>query len=566
MLLKREGETDVRSEFANARSAQKEPNDAPTLTSRLKANQSVIFFKTVTVTVIALMAVFVLSTVFSSSYYKNNWRKTINRGNYPITYMKNDGLYVKPKGKNANQLSAFVNNKKQPFKAVEDPNGKHTYFLENFDESKNVGVLFVTKNNKDKTMIAYNVSPAILPDSEGKGAAFLQNYDRETKTGGLCIYTTSGRTVKVDSDVFENEYAYSKDGKYLVYLKNSGNDEKDLMLYDGKEKTCVDSKVAQIVSVFNDRRVMYFKNIHEDNLGSELYGWDKKEGSKKIADGVYTGYLVKDDNSGVISFLTGKIEQHVFTLNLFSPMKGRTIVDTNVSAVFDSDLVHQNFVYAKNKTEKNAMGQLYIKFGNRDSQKVASAIYNQSQVLCSDDFKTVAYFENYDIQNKSGVLCKKQFNDSKMVNREKIDENVSEFGFSRDGKVCSYLKNLDEKRNGELYCYKSGKSVYIGKNVQNYNSKLTMSGKKLFYLENYDVEHSGGNLYVANIANDIATAKIDEKVFNNFYFRGDDSILYFKNYHENTQKGELKLYTNKKAESIDSGVSSILFEYSKKYE
>ena len=523
MILNREGETEVKSDFVSQSSTCRE--------STIKTNRSIIFFKLLTVAAISLVAIFVLFTVFSSSYYKNDWRKTVDRGNFPIVYMKDDGLFAKPKNQNANKLSAFVNDEKSLVKSVEEPHGKHIYFLENFDESKDVGALFVSNNNKDKTMIAYNVSPAIVSDSQGKGAAYLQNYNNDSNTGELCLYSISGAIVKVDSKVSENEYQYSQDGKYLLYLKNNENGEKDLMLYNGKEKICVDSNVMKIVSVFNDMSVMYFKNNPVNNLDSELYGWDKEDGTKKIADDVYMGYLEKNEDLGAVSFLTGKTEQHIFTLNMFSEEKGRSVVDTNVSAVFDTDLTHQNFLYAKNKTEKNAMGELYIKFGSKTPQKVSASIYNQSQVLCSDDFKTVVYIENYDIQNKSGVLCKKQFNDGKIISREKIDENASEFALSRDGKVCSYLKNLDQKRNGELYCYKDGKCVYVSKNVQNYNHKLMMSGKKLYYLKNYDVENSGGDLYVANITGSVVPVKIDENVLNNFYFRGDDSILYLKDYH-----------------------------------
>ena len=70
-------------------------------------------------------------------------------------------------------------------------------------------------------------------------------------------------------------------------------------------------------------------------------------------------------------------------------------------------------------------------------------------------------------------------------------------------------------------------------------------------------------MYVADTRTAEEAKKIDENVYNNFYFREDGSIVYFRNYNPVLQRGELMQYKNNKAEYIDNEVKTLLFEYSK---
>ncbi len=520
--------------------------------------------KLITVGVIVCIAACVLTFVFSSTLFQKSSEKVVNRASFPLLYTKEDGLYIKRGAKKAKQISEFVSHNKSAVKATESANGQYVYFLENYEEKTNTGALFVLAKKADKTMISYNVSPAICMNKKGNSAAFLKDYSVENRTGTLSLYTPADKLIKVDTEVGDNEYTFSENGKYLLYLKTTSLNQKDLILYDGHEKVYIDHDVKQIISVSNDMEVLYYKNVSTATNNCELYFWSQENGMTKVADDVYMGYLEKSADLSTIAFLTGKTEQRVFTLNLFSQKTGRLIVDTNVSSVFKSDVIHKRFLYTKNKNEKNAMGELYVKWGGKNPQKITDAVYNQNQVLCSDDFQTVAYLEEYDNEDKSGVLCRQTIKKGEPQEKENIDKTVGEFLLSKDGSVCAYLKSVDKKQNGDLYYYKEGKRIHVDNGVQNYNFKL-VDNNRIYYLKNYSIERSGGDLYAVDFEKQMVTKKLDENVWNSFYFRGDDSILYFKNYNETTQRGELMFYRKKQPERVDVGVSNLLFEYSKKY-
>ena len=336
------------------------------------------------------------------------------------------------------------------------------------------------------------------------------------------------------------------------------------MLFDGKEIHSIDSGIRKMIGVSDLKEVYYLKGGAEDaTYECELYQNSPEKGNIRIAENVYIGYIVPDDTLERIAFLTGKSEQRVFTLNTYDRYSGKQVLDTNVSTVFASDIENGLYVYSKNKTSQNAMGELYILNSQQGATLITDTIYNQSQVAVSDDFNTIAFIEEYDVQSKMGTLSKMIFENGKQKSKEVIDRQVSAFSLSGSGDISAYVKNMDSMRNGELYYHKKGKSVFVAKDVHIFNYKLLPEGDKLYYLSRYSVEDGSGTLYVVDTRTADEAKKIDENVYNNFYFRGDGSIVYFRNYNPVLQRGELMQYKNNKSEYIDNEVKTLLFEYSK---
>ncbi len=521
-------------------------------------------------TVIAFIAVILVLVclLFFIFLPSNENGNMIDRSSYPLIYWKEEGLYSKlPDQTETTELSSYVNSIGAG-KVVQAEEGKTIYFLENYDETKNNGTLFQSENGKDKTMIAYNVASSLICSRSGAKVAYLENYTYHEETdqqmGELYLYGTDTGAVKVDEDVLIDEYLFSPDENYLIYLKSDGAGGNQLMLFDGANSQSVDTNVRKMIGISDQKQIYYLKGgADEATYECELYQNTSEKGNIRIAENVYVGYVVPDETFEKIAFLTGKAEQRVFTLSTYEEPEGKKVLDTNVNTVFAADVADDLYLYSKNKTAQNAMGELYLLNGQHDPVLIADMIYNQSQVAVSEDFQTVAFMEEYDVQSKMGTLSKIEFENGRQKSKEVIDRQVSAFSLSADGEVTAYVKNMDSMRNGELYYYKNKNSVFVAKDVHIFNYKLLSGGDWLYYLSNYSVEDGSGNLYVADIRTSEEAKKIDENVYNNFYFRGDGSIVYFRNYNPVLQRGELVQYKNNKVEYIDNEVKTLLFEYSK---
>lgn len=488
---------------------------------------------------IIFVLIFVLVTfAMNMGLFYPKYESVLNTVNFPVVYSKDNTLCIAPLGKKANALSDFLTAGEGvlPVVSIAD-SGNAVCFFENYDDKTQTGSLFVTYDGKEKIPVSGKAYKTVYMTQDGAMLLYAENADLNTGSGKLVLWKKNGKKEEISTKVKLKGFGMDKEKGHIFYIEYAdGSDSGDLYVKKGAAEK-IDSDVFAITHIPDGNSVMYTKHTGEYDYA--LYYWKTSQEAQKIDDamldfkasGISTESFVWCSRGGELSvYNKGKINA----------------LDTAASNILRSDPTRGSVLYTKNFSPETYEYDVNLIYKGGETEKVASSEGNMLGVATSVDFKTTAYIENNNLYIKEkGWRAEKE--------PVLVAENVSSFELSLNGKALAYVSD------GVLYL-KFGSAVgMVSENVAAY--RFTPNGGGLCYLANYNETKRSGNLFIRNAAKPQSeSVKIDSDVMYAFHARNEKTVVYIRNYNNETGEGELCVSRNGKVSKIDTGKIKILCE------
>lgn len=403
------------------------------------------------------------------------------------------------------------------------------------------------KNESDATKLAKgeSISNVLYANDTNRYVLFQ-------KDGALYLYDSKNKdaTSKIADDI--SSYRFSEDDKYVIMLDKDAN----LRIYNFKETEKVDSDVAEILAVKDDKIV--YEKEHKIYVRSIN---PKKDDRKKVTETYDSSIRFSEDAKNIL-YINSDKELYKYSV---SKDKEEKIAKDVINYYCDTKSCDKLFYIENNDTKS-----IYF-YEGKDAKRVAKDIYNVNAVSADGkkvvystlkdgeytlyyqmvgkeevkiegrltSIRTVKIFEDkeiYYINGKNEVKYVK-INGAKLGDVKKLGEDVTGYLYLyKNG--YSFVADVDKNSNGTLYLASNGKTKKIDKDVNSFMITVGKDGKNIYYMKDYN---TSGNLYVTDGGKG---KKIADDVFTFEYIK-DDLIYYIKDYVSKKSKGDLYRYTGK---------------------
>lgn len=312
-----------------------------------------------------------------------------------------------------------------------------------------------------------------VDEGEGSYATTLYLYNVKT-----------GKSEKIDTDVYAGSIALSPSGKAVAYLKDyeSSTDNTLYVASVGKDSVKVDKDGCYPVLISDNA-----KNFYYINTDSKLYYYNGKD-SKKIETGVSSTFYANSTVSEIMFNKNGKT--YYYNPKLEEPVKVAGSAMSSWCAPGDQSMAvstYNGYGCIIGKTSLKDMvfvadGYLYwLNKKGTEAVKMVSSSYLTYQL--SEDGHSLLYINGGDLYKIS------KFNDEMKATELYDDEYLNYFIASADlSKI--YVVTEDD----ELYYYKSAKKLEkISMDFEyNYdNIAFNEALGKIFYIEDDDLYSAG---------------------------------------------------------------------------
>lgn len=495
----------------------------------------------------------------------------VDRSKYPISYVKDDTLYIKPVSGATTQVSAALSTaggmQSYDNTVKQSKNGKTVAFLENYDSSSFSGTLFVSYDGRTKQQIAENAVQGFMLSDDGKTILYMTDVDPQTATGKLWYFRQGIEAQLVADITYYNSYKLSANGKYVSFLDGIDSNTAMGALYVanvGKPRVQLDESAGYVFKVSDNGNVLYSKNYDEMTYTCDLYRASEGREPELISSGVNESYTMTSNFSDKVAFLTIP-QTNVFDFSISIPGRAAEPIMSNIAGFFKVDIENENFLLAQmpegaDQTTTNP--SMLLKKKGKEPVSIAANLLSPQHAAASYDMNTIYYLADYDQTTNTGSLHKWTSSLFGGVKDEVIASEVYAFVATPDAKTIAYLTNVDMTTGiGTLSAYHNGATKQIAESIYAGAFTLSNNGKSILFVGDMDTQTYLGTLYSVSTTGSSEPTQIDTGVYAQIYSRSDKNAIYQKNIDETTGAAELYIWKGSGTpEMIDSGVTAVLFE------
>jgi len=436
---------------------------------------------------------FILGTLFNFVW------PFLSQAKNPVFYVKADGLYVLPEGK---EKSFKIADSIDENDVQQSPNGKKACFL---DDNQNLYIRDIAENKENKFIDENVFSYTLINNNE---IVYLKNEQ---------MWLYDGKENKeLDSNV--NSFDVSNDTKKVIYIKNDGNYYIiGLQNGDAPEQYTIDSG-ANVISNKGEYKKFVFiegNNVYLKEDGKEIVTIAENVDSAFVL-GKSFYYFKGNDNEKVLYKLGKKGEEEVSNVieNELTSWSGKGIA----------------LLQSKND-------EVYVL---REGQVPYLTVNLQNVITrpqISNDGKNLYVLTNNGIENQSNLVKYKIGND-KLYGEKKVLENAEIYTYWLNNNKIFISTGTAEQQG--LGVYKSGKYKEITK------SGYLLGDLKngIYYIDESGAETTLNKYYMGSVK------KIDTQIVNYGFF--GENLFYTKNQ-------DLYWSKNDKSKKIDTGVEHFVF-------
>ena len=372
--------------------------------------------------------------------------------------------------------------------------------------------------------------------------------------GGLYIQTVDGEKDKIDSDV-TRVYKTGDNFESIYYFK-----DKELYVKKAEsEKVKVGADILDVVLICEDGGVYYTKENEIKGSGTLMdYIVDPDglaEKDEELADNYYY-HDYKARNEALNRIWTREVleKTEIQTVDSLYYFNGET-----------SDLVNDSFVESRAVSEE--AGALIIKsFDNININKVSITDFvnelnkkekfreriENGETIYKSDFQEYDYFDEFSkmilgaMRSDATTYVVK---DGKLI-EIKTDSASTCFAINESADTVYYIDKFDDEKGfGELRTVKIADGAVISNEPYDSDvcSAKLISDNKIIYFK--DVKDEKGDLYLNK-------QLIEYDVSGNYFISDDgEDIFYITDYNDNEQVGTLNVYSNGEKKKIAENVS-----------
>lgn len=519
---------------------------------------------------IALIILAVGLFIYYSGILAPKYDIPVDRSKNAVMYVKDDTLYAKPLKGESVSLSANLNSGEDSENLyyttstmLQSEDGKVTYFLEDFNTESYSGNLCVTYDNKTKKQIDTGVMQNFVISKDGKYVMYLKDADPMTGIGPLYVYKKGDdKPFSVAQKALVGTFMFGDNSKEVAYLDNVNEETEAGELYYNNLKgksIKIDSDVTYGRKMSNKSEIIYLKNTDPNTYTSDLCYWKNGKDPIVIGSGINNSYVMTSAFSANTSYV--EVVDNSFNLHFYRSGKDKsTLIMNDIMGFFELDVENQNFLIAKASDETAQNPDMYLKKGMQKPKLITTNLYSPSHGRSSLNYSTIAYISDFNQETGTGSLYIQKFLFGIKLSPKKIADNVSSFNMTSDGKTISYMTEMSEQQTASLYVYKNGKSIHIADNIPYGGSLVSDNGKAIYYLANFDQNTYSADLFVRMLTGSGKIIQIDDHVYAQFYSRNEKNVVYFKNYDVNINIGDLYLWNGNKSEIINEKVNAVMFE------
>lgn len=525
------------------------------------------------------------------------FKKSENKANIPFVYVKDNEILVKGTKLERPVVATdtLYDDKKSDYYWI----GSYTFLSEDGSKmffpdkiykdsssSEEKYNLYYKNANKEKqsmkdaddkgVRLASNISGYIYAPKSGNYVAYMKNKGDSEKS--LYVHNLK-EEVLIDKDITSAYVYFSKDEKYIYYLnyEDAKDYEKGGDLYikelDSKnEKEKVDSNVYQIVKTSDDlSKIYYLKSYDETTDTFNLYLKEKGKVKEKILSQISSEVFVGSKGNIIYkkkdSKETNKSEGDLYVMT----KDGEKKIDSGeIAYIIKTDEACENVVYAKSgqkgATDNDGLGEqnsnestedIYLANVKGTPTKLfeTNAGEDESEYgmyAINFDLSVVYYLKNY--KDQKGEMWFLRLNNGQIQKNYILDNDVRNIRMSEEGDIVLFNKDCRDDI-ADLYQIINGRTERIAFDVYDNAVAISKDGKNVVCLEDYNTKKGLGRL---SIIRSFKKEVIEDDV-RDFYYRGDDNVLYMTNYNNDRKFGELWYkYGNKKAEMVDDDVTAVI--------
>lgn len=388
---------------------------------------------------------------------------------------------------------------------------------------------------KEKVKIAEDVKNFLISDN-GKGIAYISDYDYEYRSGDLYLYDAGKKkSEKVDSDVFGHIYHLSPNGKSIAYMKDFDFDHMEFTSFikiDNKSPEKLGNNHIPF-AIADKGKYLYFGKLKDDDDIADFYvkrGKDEVRLRSNIDLNYFDAFfnvdysqiIINDDGRAYLS-INGNETVSIGRYELYSPLgqhiSHRSWLNRQLKVYSIADL--SNTVYY------NDSDALIIFDKSGESMTIERR--NMQADVGSDAIVFI---------DQRSRLVKKSLKD---LNKEEqiLADDVSHFVMSADGSKIYYLDFYDD-----LFFIKgTSKPKKVAGDVERSTLQLSQDGNTAVYLSDY--RRNAGTLYTSKnggkperIADDVYSLILAPE---GLYYSKDYDSGYFDVYISTNYKKSEKL-------------------------
>lgn len=535
------------------------------LKSFLSKNKLIILMSAIS-TVLVLIVIVGIFTIGSKV-------SKVNKGKYPIIYVKEDQFYIKENKDEKQKLSDTIVLKSNYINYEEyigsSPSGKIIYFIEEYNEEKDIGELYIKEKGKEKQKIASDVNGDWVSISEdGSKILFLQDYNHEKYVGELYLYTKGKEKEKIASDVCAN-FCITPDGNKMTFIQNFSLDKFFGELYYKeikKDKVKIDSEVNFLQYLSKDgNSIAYLKEYGEKYYSlANLYIKEKDKDPERIAYDVNIDSFITNNDGNQMAFIAN-YQEDKFCGDLYIKVLEEDLekekVDSDVTEIINNNYsIYNNLMddltVFYNKQYDTSETDLYVKKLGKEKEKLLNNSEDIFSFKHSNEGNAIAYIKDFDMDEMQGSLYIQKYEKGKWKDKEKISGEAHNFDMSDNGKRLLYLIDYI-KNKGDLYLFEEEKEpIKISSDV-NGVFRINETGNKVLFFTDY--KNFKGNLWSFTVGQEKQKISSDIYTYETYDF---DKVFYLKDYNEDKFVGDLYLKDGEnQPERIDGDVTQIINLY-----
>lgn len=455
--------------------------------------------------------------------------------------------------------------------------GKVTYFFENYDPSSDSGTLCFVQNGKAKKTVRISdiVHNSIVMTENGEQVLFLKSADENGGMGALYYWKKGMKEPhKLTTDIDKGTFQFSKKGDWAMYLQNLNRGEMSGDLYAQnlkklkEEKQKIDSDVCYLYGSDKDGKAhIYAKGYDPTDKSFDVYSINKKGHTIRLGERTTKApWVRKKQNSLYILGMDDdgkKNTNNLYSVDIHTGKKEK--IDSGVNSIFMMSKDEKTLIYDKVYDSKPAIADYYGYVKGKQPVKVAANVVVDwevvpgiPQIVSSLDCKTILYISEFTAVKGGGTLRMCTLKNGRVTSDEQISENVYSCHITGDGKFV-YTSNYSSSRGVfDVYTLNGDDPELLVEEIYPNMFGVSRTGNNIFYISNYNVDGTYGNLERMNVKNG-KNEELDAKVVE-FTLTSQGDVLVYKNLNPDTKTFDLYLIQEGKDKSVEicKGVRRIL--------